>query len=33
VFLDGELIRDRVTLSDAVGASSTLLVMQALSGG
>jgi len=33
VFVDGELIRDRERLSDAVKPSSELYVMQALSGG
>ena len=33
VFVDGEMIRDRVGLSDPVGESSELFVMQALSGG
>ncbi len=33
VFVDGELIRDRERLSDAVTPSSELHVMQALSGG
>lgn len=34
VFLDGEAIRDRESLSDAVpGDASTVFVMQALSGG
>jgi sulfur-carrier protein len=33
VFVDGELIRDRAGLSDPVGPSSRLDVMQALSGG
>lgn len=33
VFVDGESIADRAGLSDAVGSSSELVVMQALSGG
>jgi len=33
IFIDGVLIRDRVTLSDRVGESSTVYVFQALSGG
>lgn len=33
VFLDGELIRDRTGLSDAVGETSTVYVFQSLSGG
>ena len=33
IFVDGELIRDRVRLSDSVGADSTIYVSQALSGG
>ena len=33
VFIDGEMIRDRNTLSDPVEPESTLFVMQALSGG
>lgn len=33
VFVDGELIADRVGLSDPVELSSELFVMQALSGG
>ena len=33
VFVDGQAIRDRVRLSDPVGASSTIHVFQALSGG
>lgn len=33
IFIDGELIRDRHTLSDAVGPHSEIYVMQALSGG
>jgi len=33
VFVDGAMIRDRARLSDAVGASSTVYVFQALSGG
>jgi sulfur-carrier protein len=33
IFIDGVLIRDRITLSDAVGESSTVYVFQALSGG
>lgn len=33
VFVDGEPIRDRAGLSDAVGDRSKIYVMQALSGG
>ncbi len=33
VFVDGVAIRDRVRLSDPVGAQSTIHVFQALSGG
>jgi len=33
IFLDGELITDRVGLGDAVGENSTVYVFQALSGG
>ena len=33
VFIDGEMIRDRVCLTDAVGADSEIYIMQALSGG
>ena len=33
VFVGGELIRDRVRLSDTVAASQDIFVMQALSGG
>jgi hypothetical protein len=33
VFVDGDQIRDRVTLTDAVTADSEVYVMQALSGG
>jgi len=33
VFVDGAMIRDRARLTDAVGASSTVYVFQALSGG
>jgi sulfur-carrier protein len=33
VFVDGQAIRDRVRLSDSVTASSTIHVLQALSGG
>jgi len=33
VFLDGELIRDRTGLSDAVGEASTVYIFQSLSGG
>jgi molybdopterin synthase sulfur carrier subunit len=33
VFVDGERIRDRVTLSDPVTETSTIHVFQALSGG
>lgn len=33
IFVDGEGIRDRATLADAVRPSSTIYVFQALSGG
>ena len=33
IFVDGALIRDRVTLSDAVTENASVHVMQALSGG
>jgi molybdopterin converting factor small subunit len=33
VFVNGEQIRDRATLSDPVGAGDQVYVMQALSGG
>ena len=33
IFVDGQLIADRVRLSDTLGSSSELVVMQALSGG
>jgi molybdopterin synthase sulfur carrier subunit len=33
VFVDGELIRDRLTLADPVAERSEVAVMQALSGG
>lgn len=33
VFVDGELIKDRLRLSDPVSESSEVYVMQALSGG
>ena len=33
VFVDGQAVRDREQLSDAVGPRSELYVMQALSGG
>ncbi|MDB4998193.1 MAG: thiamine S [Myxococcaceae bacterium] len=33
IFVDGEQARDRVHLTDAVGAESEIYVMQALSGG
>ncbi|VVE76934.1 thiamine biosynthesis protein ThiS [Pandoraea captiosa] len=33
VFVDGHLIRDRLTLRDELGAASTVYVAQALSGG
>ena len=33
VFVDGELIQDRVGLSDAVEETAEIFVMQALSGG
>ena len=33
IFVDGEMIRDRVNLKDRVRDSSELYVMQALSGG
>jgi hypothetical protein len=32
-FIDGELVRDRDTLSDAVGPDSVIDIIQALSGG
>ena len=32
-FIDGELVHDRESLSDAVGADSVIDVIQALSGG
>ena len=33
IFIDGTMIRDRVTLADPVSPSSEIYVMQALSGG
>jgi len=33
IFIDGEMIHDRMKLSDAVGPQSDLFVIQALSGG
>ncbi|SPH24224.1 hypothetical protein DEA8626_03274 [Defluviimonas aquaemixtae] len=33
VFVDGEMIADRLTLSDPVGPRSEIYVLQALSGG
>ena len=33
IFVDGAVIRDRVHLSDAVGAASRIYVFQSLSGG
>ncbi len=33
VFVSGELIRDRIRLSDTVAANQDIFVMQALSGG
>lgn len=33
IFIDGELIRDRIGLSDPVREGSTIAVFQALSGG
>jgi sulfur-carrier protein len=33
IFVDGELIRDRAGLTDAVAESGTIYVFQALSGG
>lgn len=33
VFIDGEMVADRVRLSDPVGPNTTLHVIQALSGG
>jgi hypothetical protein len=33
VFVDGQMIRDRKLLTDAVGPASEVYVMQALSGG
>jgi molybdopterin synthase sulfur carrier subunit len=33
VFVNGEMVRDRTTLSDAVPADAEVYVMQALSGG
>lgn len=33
IFVDGQMIRDRVQLADPVRESSTILVFQALSGG
>ena len=33
IFVDGELVNDRLTLGDTVGPNSEIYVMQALSGG
>jgi hypothetical protein len=33
IFVDGQMIRDRARLADAVGERSTIHVFQALSGG
>jgi hypothetical protein len=33
IFVDGQMIRDRARLADAVGETSTIYVFQALSGG
>ena len=33
IFVDGEMVRDRVGLSDAVGPDTRVFVVQALSGG
>ena len=33
VFVDGDLVRDRLALSDPVGETGEIYVMQALSGG
>jgi molybdopterin converting factor small subunit len=33
IFLDGQMIRDRARLADAVSETSTIYVFQALSGG
>jgi sulfur-carrier protein len=33
VFVDGEIVRDRAHLSDAVSATTSIYVFQALSGG
>ena len=33
IFVDGQMIRDRVRLADAVAEASTIYVFQALSGG
>jgi molybdopterin synthase sulfur carrier subunit len=33
IFVDGQMLRDRIRLSDAVNNSSTVYVFQALSGG
>ncbi len=33
IFVDGEVVRDRTTLTDRVGPDSEVYVMQALSGG
>lgn len=33
IFVDGEVVKDRVKLSDAVRADSEIYIMQALSGG
>lgn len=33
IFIDGELIKDRIRLSDSFGENSEVFIMQALSGG
>lgn len=33
IFIDGETIKDRINLSDPVGATTRIFVFQALSGG
>jgi sulfur-carrier protein len=33
IFIDGQVVKDRTHLSDAVGATSSIYVFQALSGG
>jgi sulfur-carrier protein len=33
IFVDGQMIRDRAKLSDLVAETSTIYVLQALSGG